>query len=80
MEAQPTLSPRISGPWESLKSVKSDVCTISTNRIFTDQTLQTYLCQVESILNKLPPTPISDDIHDFKAITPNHLLIGHQND
>ena len=79
MEAQPTISPRISGPWESLKSVKRDVCTISTNRIFTDQTLQTYLCQVESLLNKLPPTTISDDIHYFKAITPNHILIVHQN-
>ena len=48
--------------------------------IFTDETLQTYLCQVEYILNKCPLTPISDDIHDFEAIMPNHLLIGYQND
>ena len=48
--------------------------------IFTDETLQTYLCEVEYILSKCPLTPISVDIHDFEAITPNHLLIGYQND
>ena len=69
------------GSWESLiKSVKRALHAISTDRISTDETLQTYLCEVESILNKLPVTPISNDIHDFEAITPNHLLIGYQND
>ena len=77
----PPLSPWMGGSWESLiKSVKRALRAISTDRIFTDETLQTYLCEVESILNKRPLTPISDDIHDFEAITPNHLLIGYQND
>ena len=68
------------GSWEPLiKSVKRALRAISTDRIFTDETLQTYLCEVESILNKRPLTPISDDIHDFEAITPNHLLKGYQN-
>ena len=53
---------------------------ISTDRIFTDETLRTYLCKVESMLNKSPLTPNSDDIRDFEAFTPNHLLIGYQND
>ena len=67
------------GSWESLiKLVKRALHAISTGRIFTDETLQTYLCEVESILNKRPLTPISDDIHDFEAITPNYLLIGYQ--
>ena len=69
------------GSWESLiKSVKRALRAISTDRIFTDETLQTYQCEVESILSKRPLTPISVDIHDFEAITPNHLLIGYQND
>ena len=77
----PPLSPWMGGSWESLiKSVKRALRAISTDRIFTDETLQTYLCEVESILNKLPLTPISNDVHDFEAITPNHLLIGYQND
>ena len=69
------------GSWESLiKSVKRALLAISTDRKFTDETLQTHLCEVESILNKRPLTPISDGTHDFEAITPNHLLIGYQND
>ena len=69
------------GSWESLiKSAKRALHPISTDRIFTDETLQTYLCEVESILTKRPLTPISNDIHDFEAITPNHLQIGYQND
>ena len=66
------------GARESLiKSVKQALRAISTRKIVTDETLQTYLCEVESIPNKRPLTPISDDI--FEAITPNHLLIGYQN-
>ena len=70
------------GSRESLiKSVKQALRAISTDRIFIDKTFRTGLCEVESILNKRPLTPtISDNIHDFEAITQNHLLIGCQND
>ena len=60
--------------------MKRALRAISTDRIFTEKTLRKYLCEVESILNKRPLTRISDDIHDFEAFTPNHLLIGYQND
>ena len=77
----PPLSAWMGGSWESLiKSVKRASRAISTDRTFTDKTLQTYLCEIESILNKHPLTPIKDNIHDFEAITPNYLLIGYQND
>ena len=42
--------------------------------------MRTFLCEVESVPNKHLPTPINYDIHDFEVITPNHLLIGYQND
>ena len=68
------------GSWESIiKSVKRILRAISSERVFTDESLQTHLCEVESILNKRPLTAVSDDINDFEAITPNHLLIGYQN-
>ena len=74
----PLLSPWMGGSWKSLiKPVKQALRAISTGKIFTDETLQTYLCEVESILNKRPLTPISDDI--FEVITRNHLLIGYKN-
>ena len=77
----PPLSPWMGGSWESLiKSLKRALRAISTDRIFTDETLRPYLCEVESILNKHPLTPTSNNIHDFEAITPNHLLIGYQSD
>ena len=80
MEFNPTLSPWMGGSWETLiKSVMQALHAISTDRIFIDKTLQTYLCEVQSILNICPLTPISCSIHDFEAITPKHLLIGYQN-
>ena len=66
------------GGWLT-KSVKQALYAISTDRIFIDETLRTHLCEVESILNKSSHTPISDDIHNFEAIAPNHLLISYQN-
>ena len=34
------------------------------------------LCEFESILNSRQLTSISDDITDFEALTPNHILLG----
>ena len=75
----PPSGPWMGGVWESLvKSVKTvfTVLTIVKDRIFTDESLQTFLCEVESILNGRPLTAISDDISDFEPLTPNYLLIG----
>ena len=46
------------------------------DRIITDESLQTFLCEVESVLNGRPLTLISDDISDFEPLIPNHFLIG----
>ena len=65
------------GIWESLiKSVKHSLKAITKDRIFTEDCLHTFLCEVESILNRTPLTAISDDITDLEPLTPNHLLIG----
>ena len=74
---KPPASPWMGGVWESLvKSVKTGLKAIVKDRIFTDESLQTFLCEVESVLNGRPLTSISDDISDFEPLTPNHLLIG----
>ena len=71
----------MNGSWELIiKSAKRALRAISSERVFTVESLRTYLCEVESILNKRPLTPVSDDINDFEAITPDHLLIGYQNE
>ena len=53
---------------------------ISTYRTFTNETSRKYFYEIKFILNKRPPTPFSGNIYDFEAITPNHLVIGYQND
>ena len=66
------------GPWEALiKSVKRILKAITRNRLFTEEALHTFICEVESILNNRPITPSSDDINDYEALTPNHILFGH---
>ena len=69
------------GLWESvIKSVKRALRAISSERVFTDESLRTYLCEVESVLNKRLLTPVSDDINDFEAIISDPLLKGNQNE
>ena len=35
----------------------------------------TFLCEVESIVNSRPLTPVSDDPNDYEALTPNHFIL-----
>ena len=65
------------GVWKSLvESVKTRLKAIVKYCIFTDESLQAFLCKKESVLNGRPLTSISDDITDFEPLTPNHSLIG----
>jgi len=75
----PPISPWMGGVWESLiKSVKRALKAITHDRLFTDEALYTFLCEVESILNQRPITTVSDDINDFEVLTPNHFLLGYE--
>ena len=60
----------------SNQSVKRALKAIVRDRLFTDEALYTFLCEVESILNNRPLTAVSDDVDDFNTLTPNHFLIG----
>ena len=73
----PPVSPWMGGIWESrIKSVKRSLKAIIKDRIFTEDCLHTFLCEVESILNGRPLTAISNDITDLEPFTPKHILIG----
>ena len=74
----PPSSPWMGGAWEALiKSVKRTLKAIAHDRLFTEEALHTFICEVESILNNRPITTTSDDINDYKALSPNHILLGH---
>ena len=75
MEVNPPSSPWMGGVWESLvKSVKRSLKVITRDRVFTEESLYTFLCEVESVITNRPLTPTSDSISDFEALTPNHML------
>ena len=63
--------------WESLvKSVKRCLKVIVKDKLFTAESLATFICEVESIINQRPVVPVSDDVNDFEALTTNHFIIG----
>ena len=37
------------------------------------------MCFVEQLLNSRPLTPVSSDVQDLEALTPNHFLFGYKN-
>ena len=59
-----------------IKSVKRSLKAITLDPIFTEEVLYTFLCAVESSPNNHPVTPFSDDINNYEALTPNHLILG----
>lgn len=73
----PPSAPHFGGLWEAgVKSVKFHLKGILGNSIVTVEEMTTILTQVESCLNARPLCPLSDDIDDLDALTPNHFLTG----
>ena len=59
MDFQRNHKPWTSGLWESLvKSVKKTLKPIAKDRIFTEDCLYTFLCEVEALLNSRPLTVV----------------------
>ena len=68
------------GVWERLiRSVRRILYSLVGERLLTDETLRTFLVEVEKILNDRPITPVSSDPHDLDALTPNHILLLRRN-
>ena len=68
------------GVWERLiRSVRKILNSQLQQRILNEDTLHTYFCEVERILNDRPLTKISDDPQDLRCLTPNHILLVSRN-
>lgn len=73
----PPTSPHFGGAWERLvQSAKKALNAVAAKQLVTDETLLTFLTEVESLLNSRPLTHVSSDPQDEEALTPNHFLIG----
>ncbi|XP_062538392.1 uncharacterized protein LOC134206680 [Armigeres subalbatus] len=72
----PPATPHMGGAWERLvRSVKTALRTISSERKPDEETFYTYLTEVESIINSRPLTYVPLEYEDTEALTPNHFLL-----
>ena len=68
------------GVWERLiRSTKKILRSLVGNRELNDESLRTFLVEVEKIMNDRPITPVSSDPRDLEALTPSHILLMRQN-
>ena len=72
-------APHWGGLWERIvktckKILNSMTSEIENKKSLNDESLLTWICEVENIMNSRPITQITCDIDDKEALTPNHLL------
>ncbi|XP_015752550.1 PREDICTED: uncharacterized protein LOC107332334 [Acropora digitifera] len=73
----PPASPYFGGAWERLvQSAKKALNAVAARQRVTDETVLTFLTEVEALLNSRPLAHNSSDPQDEEALTPNHFLIG----
>ena len=79
MEVQPIRSTSL---WRSMGAVgeklqESNVCSVGEQISHRGRFF--IMCIVEQTLNSRTLTPVSSDVNDLEALTPNHFLLGNKN-
>ena len=70
-------SPWMGDSWESIvKLTKRSLKLVLKDRRVYEESLRTFLIDVEFTLNSSLLLPLSDDINDLDALTPIHFLTG----
>ncbi|KAL0822662.1 hypothetical protein ABMA28_004686 [Loxostege sticticalis] len=73
----PPFSPHWGGAWERLiRSVKTSLKVVMTGRTPKEETLLTFLVEVENMVNSRPLSHVSVDPTSVESLTPNHFLLG----
>ena len=72
----PPAASHFGGVWERLiKQVKLTLLALTRQQTLDDESLHTFMCEVEAIINSRPLTSLSDSPNDLEPLTPNHLLL-----
>ena len=63
------------GVWErQIRTIRQLLFFLTKQQSLSDESLQTFFCEAESIVNGRPITRVSSDANDLEALTPNQLL------
>ncbi len=64
------------GVWERcIRTVRKVILATLKEQQLDDESLNTLMCEVESVVNGRPITKLSDDPRDSEPLIPNHLLL-----
>ena len=65
------------GVWERvIRTIRKVLSALTMDRILNDETLHSFIVEVEQIINSRPITPVSSDPADDLPLTPKMLLTG----
>ena len=75
----PSLSPWMGGAWKSIiKLTKKTLRIVTLDRPMYEDSLSTFITEIESVLNSRPLTSVSDNSNDYSVLTPNHFILRRQ--
>lgn len=73
----PPAAPHMGGKWEAVvKLLKFHLNRTIGETLLTFEELNTWLTQVEAVLNSRPLQALTDDPEDLQILTPGHFLTG----
>ena len=51
---------------------------VTHDRPMYEDSISTFITEIESVLNSRPLTSVTDDPNDYNVLTPNHSILGRQ--
>jgi hypothetical protein len=76
----PPAASHYGGVWEHLiRSIRRILHSMIGEQLVNEETLTTFMTEVEKIMNDRPITPVPNESEDLSALTPNDILLLRRN-